>query len=99
MTTIEQAKAAVDEARRALDGAIINWAAHDVGERLRDGGKYLEPFLDAYAAAVKVLAIGEVVAMLRTKRTPEGETITSASHAADVVERVFVAALAGREGK
>ena len=32
-------------------------------------------------------AIAEVVAMLKTSRTVDGETITSARHAADVIER------------
>ena len=80
--TLLEARQKASEARATVDRASCR-------SIFQKGGPFMGEALDAYAAAIRVLALAEVVAMLRTKRTPEGETITSASHAADVIEEEF----------
>ena len=67
---IEAARQKASEARAALE------------VQFNQGLSFSASAAASASAAVRELALTEVVALLRTKRTPEGETITSASHAA-----------------
>jgi len=52
------------ETREALVVEIANWASHDVIERLRDGGKYLLPAIDAFERAAVAESVGPAILLL-----------------------------------
>jgi predicted Zn-ribbon and HTH transcriptional regulator len=85
---------ALDKAERCQCVLISDQCAmvvDDNGDWLDLGDVRAAYALDIEAAVAEARADerARIVALLRTKRTPEGETITGAVHAADVIERVF----------
>lgn len=74
MTSPKSPAEAVAEARAELFSAICAWASHDPGERLEDGGEFLEAPIADFAAAVRTEAFEEMRAELDTRRAEASRT-------------------------